>query len=85
MNCIAFGLIDTRLTRPKETGEAIEVGGQKVAVGVPSRLRAESHGYQGIPLQRAGQVEDAAGAMLFLCSPLSSYVRSIRCEGLTFF
>lgn len=29
-NAIAYGWIDTRLTRNKEGGEAIEVGGQKV-------------------------------------------------------
>ena len=29
-NALAFGLIDTRLTRPKEGGESIEVGGKYV-------------------------------------------------------
>ena len=34
-NAIAFGLIDTRLTRPKESGETITVGGKQVALGIP--------------------------------------------------
>jgi hypothetical protein len=34
-NAIAYGLIDTRLTRPKEGGESIEVGRWKaLAKGV---------------------------------------------------
>ncbi|KAI9022032.1 hypothetical protein DFJ74DRAFT_706931 [Hyaloraphidium curvatum] len=73
-NCIAFGLIDTRLTRAKEAGEAVVVDGQKIAIGVPQRMRAEGSGYQGIPLRRPGKPEDAAGGILFLCSPLSGYV-----------
>lgn len=34
-NAIAFGLIDTRLTRSKEGGEMIEVAGRRVALGIP--------------------------------------------------
>lgn len=73
-NCIAFGLIDTRLTRAKEAGEAVVVDGKKIALGVPQRMRAEGSGYANIPLRRPGRPEDAAGGILFLCSPLSAYV-----------
>ncbi|KAJ3341275.1 hypothetical protein HDU93_005245 [Gonapodya sp. JEL0774] len=74
-NSIAFGLVDTRLTRAKESGEAIVVDGQKVALGVPERMRAAGgRGFDFIPLRRAGTPEDAAGAVLFLSSPLASYV-----------
>jgi len=74
-NSIAFGLIDTRLTRAKEAGEAVIIDGQKVALGVPERMRAAGgRGFEGIPLRRAGTPEDAAGAVLFLCSPLARYV-----------
>ncbi|KXS21788.1 3-oxoacyl-reductase [Gonapodya prolifera JEL478] len=74
-NSIAFGLVDTRLTRAKEAGEAIVVDGQKVSLGVPERMRAAGgRGYEYIPLRRAGTPEDAAGAVLFLASPLASYV-----------
>jgi len=31
-NAVAFGLIDTRLTRAKENGETIEVEGKKVSL-----------------------------------------------------
>ena len=76
-NTIAFGLIHTRLTAPKEGGETIEVNGKKVALGVPGAARPETADekvYAGIPLRRGGTVEDAAGSVLFLASPLASYV-----------
>ncbi|RXW21082.1 hypothetical protein EST38_g4756 [Candolleomyces aberdarensis] len=76
-NTIAFGLIHTRLTAPKEGGETIEVDGKKVALGVPGAARPEAADetvYAGIPLRRGGTVEDAAGSVLFLASPLASYV-----------
>ncbi|KAI8851253.1 hypothetical protein BC829DRAFT_129899 [Chytridium lagenaria] len=78
VNTIAFGLIDTRLTRAKETGDFIEIEGEKVKLGIPigntklgdmMAARAKM-----IPLQRAGQAEEAAAAALFLCSPFSTYV-----------
>uniref|UniRef100_A0A6B2LDG0 Uncharacterized protein n=1 Tax=Arcella intermedia TaxID=1963864 RepID=A0A6B2LDG0_9EUKA len=70
-NSIAFGYIDTRLTRPKSQDASIVIDGSKVALGIPGGgTRDVSH----IPLHRGGTVADAAGALLFLCSPLASYV-----------
>ncbi|KAJ3106932.1 hypothetical protein HDU96_008053 [Phlyctochytrium bullatum] len=78
VNTIAYGLIDTRLTRAKEAGEVIEVNGEKVKLGIPAgNATAEQMAAaraRAIPLQRGGTPEEAAGAALFLCSPLSSYV-----------
>jgi len=68
-NAIAFGSIDTRLTRTK-SDQVIEVDGSKVVLGMPSGPRD----YRMIPLQRVGTTEEAAAAILFLASPLSGYV-----------
>jgi 3-oxoacyl-[acyl-carrier protein] reductase len=71
-NAVAFGWIETRLTADKAKGETIDVAGEKIALGIPQtgldfRKRI-------IPLGRPGTVEEAAGPVLFLCSPLSDYV-----------
>ncbi|KAF9557221.1 short-chain dehydrogenase/reductase SDR [Agrocybe pediades] len=79
-NTIAFGLIHTRLTAAKEAGVTIEIDGKKVALGVPGAKSPPPDGaaspdqYPFIPLRRGGTPEDAAGSMLFLASPLASYV-----------
>jgi 3-oxoacyl-[acyl-carrier protein] reductase len=78
-NTVAFGLIHTRLTASKEAGVTIEIDGKKVALGVPGAQRPlnsaeEPDAYPNIPLRRGGTPEDAAGSMLFLASPLASYV-----------
>lgn len=73
VNAVGFGLIETRLTQSL-SGEqaAIDVQGRKIAVGVqPKVLEAVK---SACPLGRAGTVEEAAGAVLFFCSPLSDYV-----------
>ncbi|KAJ3105990.1 hypothetical protein HDU97_007174 [Phlyctochytrium planicorne] len=68
VNTIAFGLIDTRLTRPKETGDAIEVDGQKVKLGIPAGTATpgemQAARARTIPLQRGGVPEEAAAAAL---------------------
>ena len=73
VNCVGFGLIETRLTQPL-SGEAasIDVQGRQIAVGVnPAILDAvKAH----CPLGRTGTVAEAAGAVLFFCSHLSDYV-----------
>ncbi|KAF8972540.1 hypothetical protein BDZ97DRAFT_1901118 [Flammula alnicola] len=78
-NTVAFGLIHTRLTASKEAGVTIEIDGKKVALGVPGAQRPvtttqEPEAYPFIPLRRGGTPEDAAGSVLFLASPLASYV-----------
>lgn len=74
-NVVAYGWIDTRLTADKAQGETIEIDGQRVALGIP-RVGAneEEARHQRIPLGRPGTVEEAAGPILFLASPLSNYV-----------
>ncbi|KAF8798298.1 NAD(P)-binding protein [Phlegmacium glaucopus] len=77
-NTIAFGLIHTRLTASKDAGATIEIDGKKVALGIPGAQRVVTapapEDYPLIPLRRGGSPEDAAGSVLFLASPLASYV-----------
>ncbi|EIN03672.1 short-chain dehydrogenase/reductase SDR [Punctularia strigosozonata HHB-11173 SS5] len=73
-NTIAFGRVDTRLTRAKEDGASIEIGGKSVALGIPAKLANSSGAMVGIPLGRGASPDEAAGAMLFLVSPLASFV-----------
>ena len=73
VNACGFGLIETRLAQPL-TGAAanIEMSGHSIRIGVqPSMLDSVK---QACPLGRLGSKEEAAGAVLFFCSPLSDYV-----------
>jgi 3-oxoacyl-[acyl-carrier protein] reductase len=82
VNCVGFGIIETRLTQPLG-GEAahIEVQGREIAVGVqPAALEAIK---ARCPLGRLGTPDEAAGAVLFFCSPLSDYITGevLLCTG----
>ena len=70
VNAVGFGFIDTRLTQP--LGGEIEVQGQKIKVGVQPAMR-DTLAAQ-CPLGRFGTPEEAAGPVVFFCSPLSDYV-----------
>ena len=74
VNCVGFGIIETRLTAAfSEQGPpAIEIAGRKIAVGAPPKVLDAVR--SACPLGRPGTVEEAAGAVLFFCSPLSDYV-----------
>src|SRR3989442_4829517 len=72
VNAVAFGFIETRLTRAKESGERIAREAADIALGIPQANREIA--FQRIPLGRGGTPEEAAGALLFFCSPLSDYV-----------
>lgn len=72
-NAVAFGFIDTRLTRAKEAGEVIEVAGQAVELGIPQKV-IELRDSRSIPLNRAGTAEEAAAGIVFMASPLASYI-----------
>lgn len=82
VNAVGFGFIETRLTQPMGTAAAeIDVHGHKIKVGVqPAAIEAMK---QQCPLGRLGTVEEAAGPVLFFCSPLSDYVSGevLICSG----
>jgi 3-oxoacyl-[acyl-carrier protein] reductase len=70
-NTVAFGMIDTRLTRPKENGETVE----GVSVGIPEKVRQMFE--SSIPQKRAGTADEAAAGIFYLSSPLSNYVNGV--------
>ena len=74
VNAVAFGYIQTRLTKPLNEGDGgtIDVLGRTVKIGVQAgRLAAMN---QMIPLGRGGLPEEAAGSVYLFCSPDSDYV-----------
>jgi len=74
-NTVAYGLVLTRLTAAKEDGAVIELDGQKVALGIPSAQSRQKSGPQAVnPLGRGATSDEAANGMLFLASPLASFV-----------
>ncbi|MEA2133136.1 MAG: 3-oxoacyl-[acyl-carrier protein] reductase [Solirubrobacteraceae bacterium] len=72
VNAVAFGYIETRLTASKDSDNVMEIGGEKVQLGIPDQLRGMASML--IPLGRPGSPEEAAGGVFFLCSPWSNYV-----------
>jgi len=82
VNCVAFGMIETRLTQPlKGKSASIQVEGNEIAVGVqPAVIDAMK---QMIPLGRPGTPEEAAGSIFLFCIPESDYVsgQTIVCGG----
>ncbi|KAL5495842.1 hypothetical protein ACEPAI_1306 [Sanghuangporus weigelae] len=74
-NTVAFGYIQTRLTAAKEKGEAIIINGKPVALGIPGGGGGDvGKPVPGIPLGRPASTDEAANGVLFLISPLASYV-----------
>jgi 3-oxoacyl-[acyl-carrier protein] reductase len=72
VNSVGFGFIETRLVQPLDVGDSIEMKGKKIAIGVQPAMRDAVK--TACPLGRFGTVEEAAGPVLFFCSPLSDYV-----------
>ncbi|TDU28510.1 3-oxoacyl-[acyl-carrier protein] reductase [Panacagrimonas perspica] len=82
VNCVAFGLINTRLTSaPADGSSSIEIEGNKIKTGVNPDLLKMMEAQ--IPLGRGGTPEEAAGAVAMLCYPESDYVSGevIVCGG----
>jgi len=63
VNCVAFGIVDTRLTKEKERAGTI---------GLPKKIR-EMY-IESIPLKRMATTEEAANTILFLASDDASYI-----------
>jgi 3-oxoacyl-[acyl-carrier protein] reductase len=73
VNAVGFGLIETRLAQPLTSGQSqIEMKGHKIKIGVQQSMLDSIK--KSCPLGRLGTPDEAAGAVLFFCSPLSDYV-----------
>lgn len=73
VNCVAFGLIDTRLTRPRgEEDRVLAMPQAEIRVGIPEEAHRAI--VAATPLGRAGTPEDAAGAVYLLCTPESDFI-----------
>lgn len=82
VNCVAYGVIETRLAQPLgREGAQIDVAGRKIDVGIQEASLAAMATM--IPLGRAGTPEEAAGAVCMLCYPEADYVSGqvIVCAG----
>lgn len=72
VNCIPYGVIETRLTQEKEKGEFVERDGKQIFVGIPKASKGIFE--KMIPLGRFGTAKEAASVIFFFASPLSDYV-----------
>lgn len=88
-NAVAFGMIETRMTRPSSEDEApVDVGAAgKIAQGLPDHVAAAWRNPDvlraTVPLNRPGTDDEAAGAIALLASPLATYVtgHTLECTG----
>ena len=73
VNCVAFGLINTRLTSAPADGSAtLDIEGRQIKAGVNPELLKQMEAL--VPLGRGGTPEEAAGAIALLCYPESNYI-----------
>ena len=74
VNAVGFGLINTRMVQPIGGGEqaSFKMHGQDIKIGVQASVLEQVK--EKCSLGRVGSPEEAAGAVLFMCSPLSDYV-----------
>jgi 3-oxoacyl-[acyl-carrier protein] reductase len=82
VNCVGFGLIETRLTHPLTPDAApVEIKGHSIVLGAQQKILDAVK--SACPLGRTGTPEEAAGPVLFFCSPLSDYVTGevLICSG----
>jgi 3-oxoacyl-[acyl-carrier protein] reductase len=81
VNAVGFGLIGTRLVQPLSDESKIEVKGREIKIGVQQAVLDKVISMS--PLGRAGTADEAAGAVMFFCSPLSDFVTGeiLMCTG----
>jgi 3-oxoacyl-[acyl-carrier protein] reductase len=81
VNCVAYGLIRTRLTSSVADAASTTIEGREIKVGVNPDLLAMME--RSIPLGHGGTPEEAAGAVYLFCIPESDYVsgQTLMCTG----
>lgn len=82
VNCVAFGLIKTRLTvTTTDVNSTAHIEGRDIRIGVNPDLMAATE--RTIPLGHGGSPEEAAGAVYLFCIPEADYVsgQTITCSG----
>jgi 3-oxoacyl-[acyl-carrier protein] reductase len=72
VNCVAFGLINTRLTQEIAGETAIKIGERTHRVGLTRGILEDFTART--PLGRGGTTQEAAGAILLFCLPESNYI-----------
>jgi 3-oxoacyl-[acyl-carrier protein] reductase len=72
VNAVAFGSIDTRLTRPRTEDNRAVIGGAELQLGQSPRAREVV--VSDIPFGRIGTAREAAGGIFLLCTPWSDWV-----------
>eukprot|EP01129_Flabellula_baltica_P001982 TRINITY_DN11866_c0_g1_i1.p1 TRINITY_DN11866_c0_g1~~TRINITY_DN11866_c0_g1_i1.p1 ORF type:complete len:309 (+),score=71.53 TRINITY_DN11866_c0_g1_i1:8-934(+) len=80
-NSVAFAGITTRLTQVRTDDSKMVVQGEEVKLGIPESLYPSA---SSVPLsKRPGTPEEAAGAILMMASPYSSYITGhcLECTG----
>jgi 3-oxoacyl-[acyl-carrier protein] reductase len=81
VNCVAYGLVSTRLTSSAAGQSTADIDGREIKVGVNPDLLAMME--RSIPLGRGGTPDEAAGAVYLFCIPESDYVsgQTLTCSG----
>ena len=81
VNCVAYGLIQTRLTVSTIDHSTANIEGREIKIGINPDLMSMIE--KTIPLGRAGTPDEAAGAVYLFCIPESDYVsgQTLICSG----
>jgi 3-oxoacyl-[acyl-carrier protein] reductase len=73
VNCVAYGLIETRLNMPRDAGgNLVTIEGHEIELGLSRKFRESTEAL--IPLGRIGTAEEAADGAYLFCIPESNYV-----------
>jgi 3-oxoacyl-[acyl-carrier protein] reductase len=72
VNAVAFGSVDTRLTRPRTPDNVLQAGAEQVQLGLSPKVVVEQSAT--IPLGRFATAREAAGGVFLLCTPWSDWI-----------
>lgn len=73
VNCVAFGMIETRLNQPRDAGDnMVTIEGREIELGLTQKFRQNTEAM--IPLGRIGTPEEAADGVYLFCIPEANYI-----------